>query len=155
MKNEPERHGAHQETREDRRRAPEAPPSLLRGNAIPIELLKSEQDRITAQEQVARQELGATEADLGGWEDVLRTAIKLAGICHAAYVKARPSVRRRFNQAVLEAVYLKDRKVARAELSEVFAPLLSGPSSNKPRVVLADRCANRNPWLILAASFGV
>lgn len=94
-------------------------------------MLKGEQDRITAQERAAKQELDVAEADLGGWQDVLRTAIKLAGNCHAAYLKARPSVRRRFNQAVLEAVYVKDRKISRAEFSEVFAPLFSRPSSNK------------------------
>jgi hypothetical protein len=53
------------------------------------------------------------------------------GNCHTAYLKARPSVRRRFNQAVLEAVYVKDRKIARAEFSEVYAPLFSRPGSNK------------------------
>ena len=58
-------------------------------------------------------------------------AIRLAGNCHAAYLKARPSIRRRFNEAVLEAVYVKDRTIARAEFSEVFAPLFSRPSSNK------------------------
>jgi hypothetical protein len=31
-------------------------------------------------------------------------------------------VRRRFNEAVLEAVYVKDRTVAREEFSDVFAP---------------------------------
>jgi len=94
--------------------------------------LKGEQDRLTAVERAAEQELDAAQADLGGWQDVLQTAIKLAGNCHAAYLKARPSVRRRFNQAVLEAVYMKDRKIARAEFSELFAPLFSRPSSNKP-----------------------
>jgi hypothetical protein len=34
-----------------------------------------------------------------------------------------------------EAVYLKDRKISRAEFSEVFAPLFSRPSSNKPSKV--------------------
>jgi DNA invertase Pin-like site-specific DNA recombinase len=106
------------------------------GNAIPIELLKSEQDRLTVEERAAKQELDVAEADLGGWEDVLRTAIELAGNCHAAYLKARPSVRRRFNQAVLEAVYVKDRRIARAEFSEVFAPLFSRPRSNKPLQVV-------------------
>ncbi len=101
------------------------------GNAIPIELLKSEQDRLTVEERQAKQELDVAEADLGGWEDVLRTAIELAGNCHAAYLRARPSVRRRFNQAVLEAVYVKDRSIAHAEFSEVFAPLFSRPGSNK------------------------
>jgi hypothetical protein len=100
-------------------------------NAIPLELLKTEQDRIGVAEQAARGELKTTDGDLDGWQDVLRTAIRLAGNCHAAYLKARPSVRRRFNGAVLEAVYMKDRKIGRAEFSEVFAPLFSRPSSNK------------------------
>ena len=76
-------------------------------------------------------ELEATDGDLEGWQDVLRTAIQLAGNCHAAYLKARPSVRRRFNAALLEAVFVKDRAIVRAEFSEVFAPLFSRPSSNK------------------------
>jgi site-specific DNA recombinase len=101
-------------------------------NAIPLELLKSEQDRISREEQAAKQDLDVSEAELSGWQDVIGMAIRLAGNCHAAYLKARPSVRRRFNEAVLEAVYVKDRKIARAEFSEVFAPLFSRPSSNKP-----------------------
>jgi len=100
-------------------------------NAIPLELLKAEQDRISREEQAARSELDVTEQDLAGWQDVLSVAIRLAGNCYAAYLKARPSVRRRFNEAVLEAVYVKDRKIARVEFSEVFAPLFSRPSSNK------------------------
>jgi hypothetical protein len=79
---------------------------------------------------------------------VLRTAIRLAGNCHAAYLKARPSVRRRFNVAVHEAVYIRDRKIGRVEFSEVFAPLFSRPSSNKTlKVDLAGRCVNRLPLL--------
>jgi site-specific DNA recombinase len=106
------------------------------GNAIPIDLLKSEQDRLTVQERAAKRELDVAEADLGSWEDVLRIAIELAGNCYSAYMKARPSVRRRFNQAVLEAVYVKDRRIARAEFSEIFAPLFSRPGSNKPLKVV-------------------
>jgi site-specific DNA recombinase len=100
-------------------------------NAIPLDLLKTEQDRIGSAEQAAKGELETTEGDLEGWQDVLQTAIRLAGNCHAAYLRARPSVRRRFNDAVLEAVYIKDRKIGRAQFSEVFAPLFSRPSSNK------------------------
>ncbi len=100
-------------------------------NAIPLDLLKAEQGRIGVAEQAARGELETTEGDLDGWQNVLRTAIRLAGNCHAAYTKARPSVRRRFNDAVLEAIYIKDRRIGRAEFSDVFAPLFSRPSSNK------------------------
>jgi site-specific DNA recombinase len=100
-------------------------------NAIPLDLLKTEQDRIGIAEHAAKDELQSTEGDLEGWQDVLRTAIRLAGSCHAAYLKARPSVRRRFNVAVLEAVYIRDRKIGRVEFAEVFTPLFSRPSSNK------------------------
>jgi site-specific DNA recombinase len=100
-------------------------------NAIPLDLLKAEQDRIGVAEQAAKTELQAADGDLEGWQDVLQTAIRLAGNCHTAYLKARPSVRRRFDDAVLEAVYIKDRRIRRAEFSEVFAPLFSRPSLNK------------------------
>ncbi|MCP9491331.1 MAG: class I SAM-dependent methyltransferase [Solirubrobacteraceae bacterium MAG38_C4-C5] len=103
-------------------------------------MLKDEQDRITTQERAAKYELDVAESDLDGWQDVLRTAIKLAGNCHAAYLKARPSVRRRFNQAVLEAVSVKDRRIAQAELSDVFAPLFSRPSSNTALKVVDIGC---------------
>jgi hypothetical protein len=36
-------------------------------------------------EKATKVELVATEGDLNGWQDVLRTAIRLAGNCHAAY----------------------------------------------------------------------
>ncbi len=96
-------------------------------NAIPLNLLKAEQDRIGAAEQAAKAELETTEGDLDSWQDILRTAIRLAGNYQAAYLKARPSVRRRFNDAVLKAVYIKDRRIGRTEFSEVFAPLFLLP----------------------------
>lgn len=52
-------------------------------------------------EQMAKSGLKVKEDDLVGWQDFLRTAIQLAGDCHAAHLKARPSVRSRFNEAVL------------------------------------------------------
>ena len=90
-------------------------------------MLKTDQDRIGVAEQAAKDELKATEGDLEGWQDVLRTAIRLAGNCHAAYLKARPSVRRRFNDAVLEAVYIKDRRIGRTEFSGGLRASLLSP----------------------------
>lgn len=100
-------------------------------NAIPLELLKRDQDRITEQEDKAKTELAETEADLDKWQEVLTVAIRLAGSCHAAYLKANPKVRRRFNDAVLKAIYVADGKIKRAEFTDVFAALFSRPSSNK------------------------
>ena len=99
-------------------------------NAIPLDLLKSDQDRITVQEEQVKAELSATEADLEKWQEVLTLAIRLAGSCHAAYLKANPKVRRRFNEAVLKAAYVEDGKIERAEFTKVFAALFSRPSSN-------------------------
>lgn len=99
-------------------------------NAISLDLLKSEQDRITKAEESARAELEAAEADLKGWQEVLTLAIRLAGNCHDAYLKARPKVRRRFNEAVLEAVHIADGK-AKAEFNELFDALFLSKSSNK------------------------
>lgn len=99
-------------------------------NAIPLDLLKKDQDRISAQEASANAELQVTEGDLAGWQEVLRLAIRLAGNCHDAYLKARPKVRRRFNEAVLKAVYIKNGKT-RAEFNDPFETLFSRPSSNK------------------------
>jgi site-specific DNA recombinase len=96
-------------------------------NAIPLELLTRDQDRITAQEEKPKGELAATEADLDKWQEVLTLAIRLAGSCYAAYLKASPKVRRRFNEAVLKAVYLGDGRVKRAEFTDVFAALFLTP----------------------------
>jgi hypothetical protein len=99
-------------------------------NAIPLELMKADQERITRAESSASAELEAAEADLAGWQEVLRLAIKLAGRCHAAYLTARPKVRRRFNEAVLNAVCVRNGK-AKPEFTEVFEALFSSRSSNK------------------------
>jgi hypothetical protein len=82
---------------------------------------------------IIAQRFSARLAPLGGpgWQEALTLAIRLAGSCHAAYLKARPKVRTRFNQAVLEAVYVKDRQLQRVEFTEVFEALFSRPSPNK------------------------
>jgi hypothetical protein len=63
---------------------------------------------------------------------VLPAGVETSLICSApgatrssepTYLKALPPVRRRFNDAVLEAVYIKDRRIGRTDFSEVFALL--------------------------------
>ena len=92
-------------------------------------------------------ELAATEADLKGWQEVLKLAIRLAGNCHAAYLKATPKVRRRFNEAVIKAIYIKERKIARVEYTEVFEVLFLRQSLNKAMKVGAERFELPTPAL--------
>ena len=107
-------------------------------NAIPLELLKADQDRITGQESAAKAELARTEQDLSEWQEVIGLAINLAGNCHQAYLKANPKVRRRFNEAVLKSVYVKDGKVSKAEFQDPFKALFLRPGSNKPLTVVGE-----------------
>jgi len=81
-------------------------------------------------EHVAKDELQSTEGDLEGWQDVLRTAIRLAGNCHAAYLKARPSrtatlQRRRPRDRLHQGSQDRPGRVRRG-----LRPLFSRPSSN-------------------------
>lgn len=59
-------------------------------NAISLELLKRDHDRITEAEEKAKSELAATEADLDKWQELLTAAIGLAGSCHTAYSRPTP-----------------------------------------------------------------
>lgn len=66
----------------------------------------------------------------GGWRHGARyRTTELAGNCHAAYLKARPSVRRRFNQAVLEAVYRGEPMAVRGENRWPLTPPAMGAGS--------------------------
>jgi hypothetical protein len=69
---------------------------------------------------------------------VIGLAINLAGNCHQAYLKANPKVRRRFNEAVLKSVYVKDGKVSKAEFQDPFKALFLRPGSNKPLTVVGE-----------------
>lgn len=77
-----------------------------------------------------------------------QASISLARNCHGAYLKARPKIRRRFNEAVLKAVYIKDGKVKKAEFNDPFDAVFSRPSSNRRlKVEVSGHYQNRFPLL--------
>jgi hypothetical protein len=61
-----------------------------------------------------------------------------------AYRVATPPVRRRYNQAFLKAVYVKDRQIAGVEIKEPFDTLLSSKGSNSELSEFGTRVSN---WL--------
>ncbi|MFI9411370.1 recombinase zinc beta ribbon domain-containing protein [Nocardia gamkensis] len=93
--------------------------------AVPLDLMKDEQDRIA--DQLARIEvrLEASLLSIEVVENNLRTALNYASSCHAGYLEAGPNVRCLFNQAFFEKVYLEQDHV-RIELAEPFKTLLKG-----------------------------
>ncbi len=93
--------------------------------AVPLDLLKSEQDRIAGQLDVIESRLAATEMEFTTIQANLRTALDFASDCHRAYMAASDQARRLFNQALFKQLYLNEDGV-RATLAEPFQTLL-GP----------------------------
>ena len=93
--------------------------------AITMDLLKSEQTRITRELEVAQGRLVACNKEFGQIEENLNVVLELAGDCLEAYRQASPSVRRLFNQAFFTQLLIDDEGEVRAELAAPFAILLS------------------------------
>ncbi|GAA4969396.1 recombinase family protein [Kineococcus glutinatus] len=94
--------------------------------AIPLDLLKVEQDRIAEQLAAVESRLATVNGDLATVERNLSAALDLLVDCQCAYLSAGPKVRRLFNQALFEKLYI-DEDGVHAELAEPFQSLL-GPA---------------------------
>jgi hypothetical protein len=66
-------------------------PDAHLGEAVPLDLLKSKQDTLTAELETIRQRLTDLEADFERAEGNLKRALAFAGNCQAAYQAASPS----------------------------------------------------------------
>lgn len=117
--------------------------------AVPLEILKAEQTRLSAEIMLCEERMKTLSASHEQVQRVLELAIQLAGNCHQAYLKAKPETRRLFNQAFFEAIYVKDRKIERAQYTELFAALFQPEGSDKESLVEARRIELRStatPW---------
>jgi hypothetical protein len=110
--------------------------------AVPLEMLKVEQVRLSAEIMLCEERLKTLNAQSQQAERVLELAIKLAGSCQNAYRKARPDTRRLFNQAFFEAIYIEDKELKRAQRTELFDALLSESSDKSSLEDLVERYAN-------------
>jgi hypothetical protein len=93
--------------------------------AVPVDLLKEEQHRITTELANAGAALANTEVH---WERLaanLKAALELTTRIGDAYRAASPTVRRHFNQAILEGVFIDvDGGIAYTRLAQPFKGLL-------------------------------
>jgi hypothetical protein len=93
--------------------------------AVPLELLKEEQNRITREIAQAGGELANTEVD---WHTVNRrvsAAVKLVSQLHDIYVGADDQIRMRINQAVWEGLDVDVDGVVGARLTDPMAALVA------------------------------
>ena len=92
--------------------------------AIPIDLMKSEQQRISSMMTAATGRLDMLNAEFEKVEANLDQAIQLAGNWHEAYMRATDTERRLLNQAIFEKLYVcSDGDIAH-EFAEPFDVLL-------------------------------
>lgn len=92
--------------------------------AVPLDLLKTEQDRIARQLAGIEDRLSATTIQFDRFEKCLKQAINYAVNCDRGYAAAGHYQRRLFNQALFTHVFVED-EVVRTELAEPFKTLMS------------------------------
>lgn len=92
--------------------------------AIPLDLLKTEQDRITRQLGEIESRLAATNLEFEKIEEFLHEALDYAVNCGMSYPRADPQERRLMNQAFFKRITLHDEDIE-AELAEPFKSLMS------------------------------
>lgn len=107
--------------------------------AIPLDLLKQEQNRITSELRDAETKLDALSLHNDQIEKRVEDIILIASNCYLAYKKASPSNRRGFNQAFFEKIYIKDKKISdwkfTSKFTDLFDAIFNSLSSNKNSLV--------------------
>jgi site-specific DNA recombinase len=91
--------------------------------AVPVDLLRSEQDRLTRESEQAEHHIEAAEASFSDVEDTLGNALDLLADCQRAYLAAPGHLRRQWNQALFERLLVYDNKIGGKEIAEPFATL--------------------------------
>lgn len=91
--------------------------------AVPVNLLRSEQVRLTAETAQSERHLEAAEASFGDIADTLAKALDLLADCQRAYLAAPGHLRRQWNQALFERLVVHDERIADTEVAEPFATL--------------------------------
>jgi site-specific DNA recombinase len=107
-------------------------------DAIPLDLLKSEQDRLTAEIANAEGRLAEIEGDFQASATNLERALTRAGDCETAYRDANDKLRRQFNMAFFKRLLVDDKGQVKAELAEPFDVIL-GDELRRAAVVQAER----------------
>ena len=92
--------------------------------AVPVDLFKQEQKRITRELEQARGRLADVSLEFEAIEQNLNRALELARDCHAAYEAAGANTRRLFNQAFFDKINVHDDGEITHDLAEPFKILL-------------------------------
>jgi site-specific DNA recombinase len=106
-------------------------------DAIQLDLLKGEQDRLTGEIANAEGRLASIEGDFAEAETNLERVLIRIGDCASVYGEAPGTARRQFNLAFFTRLLLDDEGEVTAELAEPFGTLL-GEELRRAAVAQAD-----------------
>ena len=101
-----------------------------------MDLVKEERERIEIELYDAKQQLLETAVDWDTVETNLTLAMGLVSDCQQAYRRGGPRVRRRYNQAFWEAIYVDVDGVSYGRLAAPFHQVL--PSEITERVEITE-----------------
>jgi len=94
-------------------------------DAVPLDLLKTEMQRLTRAMTDAEREIKTADVGLADVEQTLEAALIVAGNCHRHYEAAPNFIKRQINQGFFKRLLIhQDGTVQRAELTKPFAQLL-------------------------------
>ncbi len=105
--------------------------------AILIDILKGEQERLVNEIGLAEDQLKVIDGKHENVQELLEMAIKLAGNCHKAYLKAEGDNRRLMNQSFFKKIFIgeKGRKMKEPEYTDLFRDIFSDDGLNKSNLV--------------------
>ena len=93
-------------------------------DAIPLELLKEEQERITKELAESEKQIAAAEIALDRVEALMRRSLSFLTNCYETYIMASPQLRRQLNQAVFDAFFVTTDGAIMAKPTYWFRSLL-------------------------------
>ncbi len=93
-------------------------------DAISLDLLKTEQERISRELAGAQQVIEQCSTEINAVLQVVEEALLLCTDAHRLYLSATPDVRRQLNQAVFTRFWIINDQVQSADLTAPFAELL-------------------------------
>ncbi len=94
--------------------------------AIPVDILKTEQNRLATEIETLRRRLATLDTRLERVTLKIEEAVKLASVAAGRYPATAP---RRFSKAIFDGVYFEHKRVVRFEWSEAIAPLMRTAAS--------------------------
>jgi hypothetical protein len=105
-------------------------------DAIPLELLKTEQARLGAERGQLEAALRVSLADDQRLRANAEAAVKLLQNCHQAYRRMGGRERRLMNQAFFEKVWVTEDGIVAWEYAEPFATLMRRHGASEPHVIV-------------------